>query len=275
MAELSAHRALVTGVSSGIGAALARALARRGAALVLTARRAPALDALAAELRREHGVAVDVVAHDLAAPDGPAAVWRAATAGGPVTILVNNAGFGQYRRFGDVDAARDAELIALNVAAPVALAHAFVAAAAATPRHHMLNVASMVAWQAIPHFATYGASKVFVRNFSEALHYELAPRGIAVTCLCPGGTRTEFHALAGAGDCGRLARAAMLDAAPVAEVGIRAMLAGKKTVVPGLLNKLSCWLTGALPRGLASRRAARVLGPPRAAPLPPRKPEDR
>lgn len=273
-AALSGHRALVTGASSGIGAALARALARRGADLVLTARRADALATLAAELTAAHGVTVDVIALDLATADGPAALWQQATAARPVTILINNAGFGQFRAFADVDAARDAELIALNVAAPVALAHAFVAAATATPRHYLLNVASMVAWQAIPNFATYGASKVFVRNFSESLHYELAPRGIGVTCLCPGGTRTEFHALAGAGDYGRLARAAMLDADPVAERGVRAMLAGTKTVVPGALNRLSCWLTGVLPRGLASRSATRVMGRPRAAPLPPRKPRD-
>jgi short-subunit dehydrogenase len=267
--SLRGHRALVTGASSGIGAALARALAARGATLVLTARRAPQLEALAADLRAAHGIEVDVVAADLAAADGPDRVWAAATASGPVTILVNNAGFGHYRAFADTTAARDRELIALNVAAPVALCHALVAAPA-TGRRYILNVGSMVAWQAIPHFASYGASKVFVRNFSESLYYELRDRDIGVTCLCPGGTRTEFHALAGAGDYGRLARAAMLDAAPVAELGVRAMLAGKKTVVPGVLNRLSCFFTSLLPRGLASRSAARVLGPPRPDALPPR-----
>jgi len=271
MSSLQGHRALVTGASSGIGRALAEALARRGAALVLTARRQPELDAAAAALRDAHGVAVETIALDLAAPDAAATLWQRATADGPVSMLINNAGFGQYRRFAEVDPARDAELIALNVAAPVALAHAFVAATAPTPRRYLLNVASIVAWQAIPHFATYGASKVFLRNFSEALHYELAPRGVGVTCLCPGGTRTEFHAVAGAGDYGRVSRAAMLDAAPVAEAGVRGLLAGKKTVIPGKLNRLSCFFTGLLPRGLASRSAARMLGEPRDAPLPSRK----
>lgn len=78
--------------------------------------------------------------------------------------------------------------------------------------------------------------------------------------------------MAGAGDYGRVSRAAMLDAAPVAEAGVRGLLAGKKTVVPGRLNKLSCFFTGLLPRGLASRSAARMLGAPKDAPLPPRKP---
>jgi uncharacterized protein len=125
------------------------------------------------------------------------------------------------------------------------------------------HLTSVVAWQSIPNFATYGASKVFIRNLSEALHYELRDRGIGVTCVCPGGTRTEFHALAGAGDYGRMAKAAMLDAAPVAEAAVRGSLAGKKTVVTGRLNRVSCWFASWLPRGLSSRAAARVLGPPR------------
>ncbi|MEZ4403575.1 MAG: SDR family NAD(P)-dependent oxidoreductase [Kofleriaceae bacterium] len=272
MAKLVGHRALITGASSGIGAALARSLARRGADVVLTARRAGPLTALAEELRGAHRVATDVIALDLAAADGADELWRRARAAGPITVLANNAGFGQYRRFDAIEPARDAELVALNVAAPVALCHALVADPGAGGRRYILNVASVVAWQAIPHFATYAASKAFVRGFSEALYYELADRDIGVTCLCPGGTRTEFHAQAGAGDYGRLARAAMLDAGPVAEVGVRAMLAGKKTVIPGRLNKLSCFVVGLLPRGLASRSAARVMGPPRDAPLPPRRP---
>lgn len=268
---LAGRHAIVTGGARGIGRAIAESLARHGAAVTLLGRDRVSLTETAVALGS--GVAADVA--DVTDADAVRAAFaRAVERAGPVTILINNAGFGQFRAFADVDAARDAELIALNVAAPVALAHAFVAAATATPRHYLLNVASMVAWQAIPNFATYGASKVFVRNFSESLHYELAPRGIGVTCLCPGGTRTEFHALAGAGDYGRLARAAMLDADPVAERGVRAMLAGTKTVVPGALNRLSCWLTGVLPRGLASRSATRVMGRPRAAPLPPRKPRD-
>lgn len=270
MGQLAGHRALVTGASSGIGADIARSLAARGADLVISARRADRLEALAAELRAAHGVAVDVVPADLGAPGGATALWAAATANRPVDILINNAGFGHFRPFATVDAARDAEMLQLNVSAVVELCHRLVDGIAAGRPGWILNVASIAAWQAAPNFATYGASKAFVRSFSEALHYELEPRGIKVTCLCPGGTHTEFHTVAGAGDYGAIARASMLPAATVAEQGVRAMLGGKKTLVTGLLNKLACFFTGLMPRGLSSRASIFILGAPKTAALPER-----
>ncbi len=268
--QLGGHRALVTGASSGIGADVARALAARGCDLVITARRLERLEALAAELRTAHQITVDVIGCDLGAPGAAARLWREATAARRVDVLINNAGFGHFRPFADVDTARDTEMLQLNITALVELCHAMVADLPAGQPGWILNVASIAAWQAVPNFATYGASKVFVRNFSEALHYELGPRGIKVCCLCPGGTHTEFHDVAGAGNYGAVARASMLPSAKVAEIGVRSMLRGKKTVVTGLLNKLSCLLAGLSHRGLASRTAGLVLGKPRAAQLPDR-----
>ncbi len=270
MDALRGHRALVTGASSGIGADVARALASRGAQLVLTARRADRLEALAAELRAAHGVTVEVIALDLGAPGAAAALWDAATATGAVDVLINNAGFGHFRPFDSVEPARDAEMLRLNIVALVELCHRLVAAIPAGRPGWIMNVASIAAWQATPNFATYAASKAFVRNFSEALFYELRPRGIKVHCLCPGGTHTEFHASAGAGDYGAIARASMLPSAAVAERGVRALLRGKKTLVTGVMNKLSCFFTGMLPRWLSSRASSVVLGPPRTAQLPDR-----
>ncbi len=272
--RLTGRRALVTGASSGIGADLARALARRGAALVLTARRGDRLDALAAELRRDHAVATTTVALDLAAPGAVDTLWARATADGAIDVLINNAGFGHFRRFVDVEPDRDAELLALNVGAVVALCHHFAGAhrdrPAGAPTVYLMNVASVAAWQALPHFATYAASKVFVRSLSEALHVELRAHRIVVTCLCPGGTRSEFHALAGAGNYGRLANASMLDAAVVAERGVRAMLRGERTVVTGTLNRISTLLAGLAPRSVATWMGGRVLGRPRPEALPAR-----
>ncbi len=273
MSELSGYRALVTGASAGIGAEIARSLARRGAALVLTARRGPELEALAAELRAAHAVAVEVLVADLAAPDAARPLWERATAGGAVDILVNNAGFGHFRPFGEVAVTREAEMLRLNILTVVELGHAFVTAHRDRPPGrpaYLLNVASMAAWQPVPNFSTYAASKVFVRNWSEALTLEQRGTGIRVTCLCPGGTVTEFHATAGAGNYGRLANASMLPAAAVAEAGVRALLRGKKTVVTGVLNKLSCFLTGLAPRWLSSRAATWVMGKPRRDALPAR-----
>ena len=273
MSELSGYRALVTGASAGIGAEIARSLARRGAALVLTARRGPELEALAAALRAAHAVAVEVLVADLAAPDAARPLWERATAGGAVDILVNNAGFGHFRPFGEVAVTREAEMLRLNILTVVELGHAFVTAHRDRPPGrpaYLLNVASMAAWQPVPNFSTYAASKVFVRNWSEALTLEQRGTGIRVTCLCPGGTVTEFHATAGAGNYGRLANASMLPAAAVAEAGVRALLRGKKTVVTGVLNKLSCFLTGLAPRWLSSRASTWVMGKPRRDALPAR-----
>jgi short-subunit dehydrogenase len=264
---LSGKRALVTGASSGIGAAVARELAARGAALVITARRVDRLEALAVELRKA-GATVAVVAGDLGAPGGEDRVWKAATDGGPIEVLVNNAGFGHFRPFADVAAERDVEMLQLNVASLVALCHRFVAQNLA--RGWILNVASIAAYQSVPYFATYAASKAFVRNFSEALHYELRARGTTVTCLCPGGTHTEFHGVAGAGDYGAIANLSMLSAEKVAAIGVRAMLRGKKTVVSGVMNKLSCFFVRFVPRGVSSRAAVWLTGRPKTAQLPDR-----
>lgn len=266
MAVLTGYRALVTGASSGIGREIARGLAARGAHVVIAARRGPALRALADELEAAHGVEADVIESDLSSPDGPAQLWRAARAIGAIDILVNNAGSGYFARFDETDPARSAALIALNIGATVGLCHAFVGeptAAAAPRRRYLLNVASILAWQATPHFAVYGASKAFVRDFSEALHVELATRDIAVACLCPGGTRTEFQEVAGSGNYGRLANAAMLDAATVAEAGIRAMLANRRVVVTGVGNKATALWSHLAPRRVATWMTARVLGKPR------------
>jgi hypothetical protein len=271
MGELSGQRALVTGASGGIGAEVARSLARRGAALVLCARRRELLDQLAAELKKDHGVAVDVIVSDLSEPGAAMALWQQATAGGAVDVLVNNAGFGHFRPFGDIALARETEMLRLNIIALVELSHAFVDAhrdrSPAKPAH-LMNVASIAAWQPVPHFSTYAASKVFVRNFSEALYLEQKGRGVRVHCLCPGGTLTDFHATAGAGNYGKLANASMLSAAVVAEKSVRAMLRGKKTLVTGVLNKLSCFFTGMLPRGFTSRASMFVMGKPKGGALP-------
>src|SRR5262245_28511797 len=267
---LSGRRALVTGASSGIGAAIARELAARGCELVITARRKDRLAALAAALVKAHRSDVEVVVADLGAPGGEAAMWEAATAGGarPIDVLVNNAGFGHFRSFADVAPARDVEMLQLNVGSLVALTHRFVAQRRA--RGWILNVASIAAYQSVPYFATYAASKAFVRNFSEALHHELKKAGTTVTCLCPGGTHTEFHGVAGAGDYGKIANASMLGADKVAAIGVRAMLRGRKTVVSGVMNKLSCFFVRFVPRGVASRAAVWVTGRPKDAQLPDR-----
>lgn len=257
------QRALVTGASSGIGAAIARELAALGIDLVLTARRRDALDAVAATCT---GVKVEIITADLGKPDAARALWDAANANGPIDILINNAGFGYFRRFDEVDWARDAELVQLNMTSLVALARCFVdARKTASGPAHMVNIASTGAYQSVPNMALYAASKAFVRNFSEALHDEHRGTPLSVTCICPGGTETAFHAESGGGDYSWIANASMNSPAFVAHAAVRAMLRGKRTVVPGLFNKLSCFGVRFLTRRFASRVASQVLGKPRLA----------
>lgn len=254
-------RALVTGASSGIGAAIARELAALGVDLVLTARRRDALDAVAATCK---GVNVEIVIADLGKPDAPRELWETATSSGPIDILINNAGFGYFRRFDAVDWARDSELIQLNMTSLAALARIFVDSRKANAEPaHMVNIASTGAYQSVPNMALYAASKVFVRNFSEALHDEHRGTPLSVTCICPGGTKTAFHAESGGGDYSWIANASMKSAEFVAHSAIYAMLRGKRTVIPGLFNKLSCFGVRFVTRRFASRIATFVLGKPR------------
>jgi uncharacterized protein len=237
---------------------------------VLTGRRGDALEAVAAECRTR-GARVATVVGDLGQPGGAAALWAAARAGGAVDVLINNAGFGYFRPFRSVDWARDAELIQLNIASLVELSRRFIDDRGDSPdRAHLVNIASIGAYQAVPNMALYASSKAFVRNFTEALHDELRGSPIAVTCVCPGGTATNFHAAAGAGNYGWLANASMMSAESVARTAVAAMRAGKRNVIPGVLNKLACWSVRLVSRRIAAWMSRRVLGRPRSQALPAR-----
>jgi short-subunit dehydrogenase len=270
MSELTGKRALVTGASSGIGAAIARELAALGVDLVLTARRRDALDTVAAACTAQ-GVRVEVVTGDLGQAGGAASVWAAARATAPIDILINNAGFGYFRPFRSATWARDAELLQLNVTSLVELTRRFIDDRGDAPgRAYLVNIASIGAYQAVPNMAVYASSKAFVRNFTEALHDELRGTPITATCVSPGGTETNFHAAAGAGNYGWLANASMMSAEAVAQITVAAMRKGKRSVVPGVLNKLAAWSVRLATRRIAAWASSRVLGKPRAAALPDR-----
>ena len=269
MSELKGKRALVTGASSGIGAAIALELARRGVHLVLAARRRLQLDDVAAVCAK-HGVATEVITADLGTPRGARTLWTAATKTS-LDILVNNAGFGYFRPFTEIDWARDAELVQLNITSLVELSRLFVDHRKdRRGRAYLMNVASIGAYQSVPNMALYSASKAFVRNFTEALHDEFRGTQLSATCISPGGTKTNFHAMAGAGNYSWLANRSMMTAEDVALLAVDAMERGKRNVIPGFMNKLSCWGVRFVPRWLASWVSRRVLGKPRPGELPAR-----
>jgi short-subunit dehydrogenase len=247
--------ALVTGASGGIGAEIARVLAAHGHDLVLVARSADRLAAFAAELSRAHGVEARALAADLA---GEGAPERVAEAAGTVDVLVNNAGFGLQGRFATTDAAREREMIALNVAAPTRLAKALVPGMIARRRGRILNVASTAGFVPGPYMAVYYATKAYLVSLSQSLAEELRGTGVTVTALCPGATRTGFAGTAGMEESALFRRGVVMDAATVARAGYEAMMRGKAIEIPGLANKAMIASARLAPRGLLARITARL-----------------
>jgi len=251
--------ALVTGASAGIGEAIARGLARRKVPLLLVARSGDKLAAMAGELRDLSGVAVEPIVLDLAS-EGAAGRLVAATegAGKPVGLLVNNAAFGYYGPQGEQDLERTLRMLQLNIAALVDLTHRLLAPMHARGGGYVLNVASTAAFLPVPYMAVYAATKAFVLSYSQALHEELSGRGVTVTALCPGTTRTDFHRVAGLAP-GASVRFPSLSAGTVAEAGLRGLERGRAIVVPNLLD--SAWIfTGRLvPRTVPPKIAAAVF----------------
>jgi short-subunit dehydrogenase len=231
--------ALVTGASSGIGLEFAKLLAGEGHDLVLVARRREVLEELARELAAKHGVAVRVVAKDLAAPDSAAEVSGELQGERiDVDILVNNAGLGLHGRFWETELDRQIEIIQVNVAALTALTGRLLPGMVARGRGRIVNVASTAAFQPGPYMAVYYATKAYVLSFSEALAQELSDTGVTVTALCPGPTVTEFQAAAGLEDTFLFKGPMVMEAAKVARLGWAAAERGKHVVIPGLANKL-------------------------------------
>jgi uncharacterized protein len=247
--------ALVTGASSGIGAALARQLAAEGTDLVVVARDKARLDALAAELG---GVAVEVLPADLADASSLAAVEaRVADDERPIDLLVNNAGFGTYGPFVDADIDTETQEITVNVTVLVRLTHAALRAMVPRARGSIMNISSTAALQATPGNATYAATKGFVAMFGEALSSELAGTGVTVTTVLPGLTRTEFHERAGVEPRRPLGMPWQSADACAAEA-LAAAHAGKSWVVTGGVNKVAAAAAGPVPRGVRRWAAARI-----------------
>ena len=241
--------AVITGASAGIGAELARVFARNGHALVLVARRRERLEALAAEIAATGAPEPVVLALDLAEPGAASRIRQTLDAQGlEAQYLVNNAGFGVVGRLKTVDRDELLGIVDVNVRALTDLTRVFVDSLVRT-RGGLLNVGSVAGFVPGPSSATYYASKAYVVSFTEALHYELRPKGVRVSVLCPGPVATEFQVRAGIPD---LNIPWYLDepAARVAELGYRGLMRGRRVIVAGLGKRILVALLRILPNAL-------------------------
>jgi uncharacterized protein len=250
---------LITGASSGIGAAFARKLASRGRNVLLVARSEDKLITLCNELGRISGIRAQYIALDVTAPGAPAQLLEETRKRGLVVdTLINNAGFGSMGNFANLDLARELEIIDLNIRALVELTHLFLLPMRERKQGAIVNVASTAGFQAVPFMATYAATKAFVLSFSEALWEENRSHGVLVMALCPGVTETNFF------EASRMERPPMRAAQTPEEVvdaALRGIRRRKSSIVSGWVNLLMVAAERFVPRSIVLRLVGKALRP--------------
>jgi short-subunit dehydrogenase len=251
---------VVTGASSGIGAAIATELASRGHSLALVARREERLRTLATELTSSYGVAADVIVADLGDDAGrEQLVDELRGKGRVVEVLVNNAGFGHQADFATSPRERMTEMVKLNVETVVDLTSRFLTGMVDRGRGSVINIASTAAFQPMPGSAVYGASKSFVLSFSEAIRTELRGTGVTVTAVCPGPVKTEFTDVAGIGGVeDRTPDAVWMSAEDIAKHAVDGAMNDRRVVVPGALNRAGALVGQHSPRAIALPLISRI-----------------
>jgi uncharacterized protein len=241
---------LITGASAGLGVEFARQCVARGEEVVLVARRKDRLNTLAAEVGNAH-----VISADLGVPGAATEIFGEINSRGLwVRTLINNAGFGLRGRFDELPLDRQLEMIDLNIRALTDLSFIVIPEMVQRGGGSILNVASTAAFQPGPRMAVYFATKAFVLSFTEALHEEWKDRGIKVTALCPGPTRTEFGDVAGIKTLGQFDRLSM-EAGPVVRAGLDGLERNRAIIIPGGTNKMGAWSTRFAPRSVVRKIA--------------------
>lgn len=255
---LEGRTALVTGASSGIGEAYARALRGRGCRVVLAARREERLRALARELGEGQ---VEVIPSDLGEPSGPERLHaEVARRGLVVDVLVNNAGVGDSAVFHQEPLAKALQMLDLNARASMVLTRLFLAEMVARRSGWLVNVVSTSAFQPDPYLAVYGATKAFLLSLTEAVQTEVEGTGVTVQALCPGLTATEFQHTAGT-DKVAFDKTGSMTPAAVVKASLEGLERGSRRVVPGFSNRLTASLVRFTPAWITRRTVAALLRP--------------
>lgn len=248
---------LITGASSGIGAAFARKLAARGRNVFLVARSEDKLITLCNELGRLTSIRAQYLVLDLLQPDAPLRLFEETQNRQlEIDMLVNNAGFGSMGDFVKLDLSRELQIIQLNVNTVVELTHRFLKPMRERKRGAIINVASTAGFQAVPFMATYAATKAFVLSFSEALYEENRSHGVQVMALCPGVTETNFFEASG---MDRPPLRAVQTPEEVVETALRGLARNKSAVISGWTNWFTIEAERIVPRSVVTRVAGNAL----------------
>lgn len=246
--------ALITGASSGIGYELTKLFALDRYNLVLVARSESKLQQIASELTEQYGIAVKVIAKDLALPSSPEEIWQELqTEAITIDVLVNNAGFATYGFFVETELQPELNMMQLNMVTLTHLTKLFLPEMLARQTGKILNIASTAAFQPGPLMAVYYATKAYVLSFSEALANELQGTGVTVATLCPGPTKSGFQAKANMENSKLVKDKQIMDAKKVASIGYQGLINNQTVIIPGLQNKLLALVVRFIPRNLLTR----------------------
>ncbi len=253
---------VITGASSGIGEALAIEIASVSHHLVLVARRQELLVDLSVRLLRLHpDLRVTVLLADLSESGGAKMLWQqyAALKCKDLDVWVNNAGFGSYGPFSEADMERDVAMLSVNVSSLTILSKFALCDMASRCNGHLLNVASVAAWQPGPGMAVYYASKAYVLRFTQALSQEMRYSGVSCHALCPGNTRTAFHSIAGTSRSKFLQRMAASSPQQVARAALRGLQTHRDVIFASWMDRVLTTVVSWLPASLVVRLSERVL----------------
>lgn len=256
MSDSPGKTSLITGASLGIGRDLAELFARDGHHLILTARSEQKLVEIMERLQHDFGVNVEILPMDLALPGAAQQIFDRLQ-GRQIDYLINNAGFGMHGKFVELDLQSQLDMLQVNIVALTQLTRLFLPAMVERRSGRIMNLASVASFLPGPLMAVYYATKAYVLSFSEALSAELSGKGVTVTAVCPGPTKTGFQDRAGIAESRLFQRGAM-DSMTAARIGYTAFMRGRRTVVTGFSNKFSVFGTRLVPRSLSSAIAKKL-----------------
>jgi len=251
--------ALITGASKGIGKSIAYNLAERTYNLLLVARSGDELNLLKDDLSRRYSIHVEILSIDLSQAESAYKVsqWIRAHSF-PVSILVNNAGYGLWGKFEGLPLQEQMNMLHLNINTLVELTYQVLPLLKQQKASYILNVSSTAAYQAVPTLALYSASKAFVLSFTRALRFELKGSSVSATCICPGPVDTGFAARAGLDALGKMAEKFNMKPDIVAGIAVRGMFSKKSEIIPGITNIISAYANRILPKSFIEKAAASI-----------------